>query len=200
MDSDFHAQHHDLIEDDEALEREQETLDTHDDLVTELSVQIKQIISSSSPSVTDSSRKTLSRKLIHIQKRIDSIISFISDASAADTDVCLLRQYEEKAADINRDLAKVRDDLHHLDIDDIYKLFEHQEQLEGQVFDCAVNIIKKLLSSVPAPSDASTLSPGSKGVKLPKLDVPKFDGEILNWRSFWEQQSMIVQTCLTLKN
>ena len=101
LDTDFHAQHHalvDLIEGDEALEREQETLDAHDDLVTELSVQIKQIISSSSPSVTDSARKTLSRKLIHIQKRIDSIISFISDASAADTDICLLRQYEEKAA------------------------------------------------------------------------------------------------------
>ena len=47
--------------------------------------------------------------------------------------------------------------------------------------------IKKLLSSVPTPSDASTLSPSSKGVRLPKLDVPKFDGEILNWRSFWEQ-------------
>ena len=64
LDTDFHAQHHalvDLIEGDEALEREQETLDAHDDLVTELSVQIKQIISSSSPSVTDSARKTLSR-------------------------------------------------------------------------------------------------------------------------------------------
>ena len=51
------------------------------------------------------------------------------------------------------------------------------------MFDCALNI-KKMLSSVPAPS---TLSPSSKGVKLPKLDVPKFDGEILNWTSFWEQ-------------
>ena len=36
LDSDFRAQH--LIEGDDALEREQETLDTHDNLVTELSV------------------------------------------------------------------------------------------------------------------------------------------------------------------
>ena len=27
----------------------------------------------------------------------------------------------------------------------------------------------------------------SRGVKLPKLKVPTFNGDILNWRSFWEQ-------------
>ena len=202
LDSDFRAQHHaliDLIEEDEALEREQEALDAHDDLVTDLSVRIKQIISSSSSSVTDSSRKILSRKLIHIQKCIDSIVSFIDDTSTTETDVCLLRQYEEKAADINRDLAKVRDNLHHLDIEDTDKLLEHQEQLEGQVFDCSVHI-KKLLSSVPALSDTSAHPPDSKGVKLPKLDVPKFDGEILYWRSFWEQFCISVHERTNLSN
>ena len=54
------------------------------------------------------------------------------------------------------------------------------------MFDCSVRI-KKLLASVSVPSDASAPSPDSKGVRLPKLDVPRFDGEILNWRSFWEQ-------------
>ena len=29
--------------------------------------------------------------------------------------------------------------------------------------------------------------PDSKGVRLPKLEVPTFDGNILNWRCFWEQ-------------
>ena len=24
-------------------------------------------------------------------------------------------------------------------------------------------------------------------IKLPKLSIPKFDGDILNWRAFWEQ-------------
>ena len=201
LDSDFHAQHHaliDLLEEDEALEREQETLDAHDDLVTDLSVRIKQIVSSSSSSVTDSSRKILSRKLIHIQKCIDSIVLFIDGTSTTKTDICLLRQYEEKAADINRDLAKVRDDLHHLDIEHTDKLLEHQGQLEGQVFDCSVRI-KKLLSSVPALSTSAS-PPDSKGVKLPKLDVPKFDGEILNWRSFWEQFCISVHERTSLSN
>ena len=29
--------------------------------------------------------------------------------------------------------------------------------------------------------------PQASGVKLPKIDVPTFDGNILNWTSFWEQ-------------
>ena len=31
-----------------------------------------------------------------------------------------------------------------------------------------------------------------KGVKLPKLDVPTFDGDIPNWRKFWEQFSVSI--------
>ena len=40
---------------------------------------------------------------------------------------------------------------------------------------------------MPGISKAHVASLERKGVKLPKLDVPKFDGSILNWRSFWEQ-------------
>lgn len=42
---------------------------------------------------------------------------------------------------------------------------------------------------VPCPSRSPNHSSpmGSKGVKLPKLDVPAFDDNILNWRTFWEQ-------------
>ncbi len=32
----------------------------------------------------------------------------------------------------------------------------------------------------------------SKGIRLPKLDVPVFDGNILNWRRFWEQFSVSI--------
>ena len=46
---------------------------------------------------------------------------------------------------------------------------------------------KKLLLSSGRTIKSPTLSSDEKGVKLPKLDVPTFDGNILNWRSFWEQ-------------
>ena len=201
LDSDFHTQHHaliDLIEEEEDLEHEQEALDAHDDLITNLSVQIKQIISSS-PSGTESTRKILSRKLTRVQKCIDSVVTFVDGVSATDIDVCLLRQYEEKMADIKHDLVKVRDDLHLLDIEDTDDLFQHQEKLEGQIFECSVRV-KKLLSIGSASHDSSAPCPETQGVKLPKLDVPKFDGEILNWRSFWEQFCISVHERTSLSN
>ena len=80
LDFDSRTHHHvliDLIKEEEALEHEQEALDAHDDLVTDLTVCIKQIISSS-PSGTDSTHKILSRKLTHFQKRIDSVVTFFN--------------------------------------------------------------------------------------------------------------------------
>ena len=38
------------------------------------------------------------------------------------------------------------------------------------------------------------------GVKLPKLDIPTFDGNILNWRSFWERFRVSMNDRTTLTN
>ena len=203
LDSEFRTHHHaliDLIDDEETLAKEQETLDAHDDLVAELSVRVKQVIAASSPSSNESTRRILSRKLLHLEKSLTSIASIISGtASAPPSDTCLLRQYEERASDINRDLVKTRDDLHQMELADDDKLFELQDSIECQVFDCSVTI-KKLLASVSGPSEASPPPSDGKGVKLPKLDVPTFDGNILHWRSFWEQFSISVHDRSHLSN
>ena len=75
---------------------------------------------------------------------------------------------------------KTRDDLHRMELDETDELFALQDTLESQVFDCSVGI-KELLSSVPDLSKASTPPFENKGVRLPKLDVSTFDGNILNW-------------------
>ena len=38
------------------------------------------------------------------------------------------------------------------------------------------------------------------GVKLPKLDVPTFDGNLIHWKQFWEQFSVSVHNQLNLSN
>ncbi len=73
-----------------------------------------------------------------------------------------------------------------MELDESDKLFGLQDMLESQVFDCSVKI-KKLLSPACTKSEKSSAPPEQKGVRLPKLDVPTFDGNLLNWRSFWEQ-------------
>ena len=120
-------------------------MDAHDDLVAELSVRIKQVIVSSSPSANESSRRIVSRKLTHLQRSLDSIDSVVKDTSVTTSDTCLLRQYEERVGDINRELSKTRDDLHRMELDEADELLERQDQLETQVFDCSVTIKKLIL-------------------------------------------------------
>ena len=114
VDSEFRTHHHavvDLIDDEETLAKEQKVLDTHDDLVSELSVRVKQVIAAASPSSNEFSRRIATRKLTHLQKSLASITSAISDPTSAPSDACLVKQYEERTNSLNKDLAKMRDEL-----------------------------------------------------------------------------------------
>ena len=187
LDTEFRSHHHaliGLIEDEESLAREQELLDSHDNLIADLTVRVKGVVSASSPSSTEPCRRIAFRTLTHVLKSLDLIHAIIDDDSTSD--VFLLRQYEERTIDIRKDLAKTRDDLHQMELEETDELYRLQDELESQVFDCSVKF-KNLLSSTDKPYEPSSSSPDTKGVKLPKLDVPTFDSNILHWRTFWEQ-------------
>ena len=89
----------------------------------------------------------------------------------------------EQLIDIKKELTDIRNSLWPFDLNEADTLCTSQATLEKMVFDCSLQI-KKLLHQL---TDASSLTYDGKGVKLPKLEVPTFDGNILNWRSFWEQ-------------
>jgi len=76
------------------------------------------------------------------------------------------------------------------------ELFTTYSKLDKLMFSCCLKI-KKLLKGTdtvsPPPSDF-------KGVKLPKVEVPSFDGNILNWTSFWEQFCVSVHNRPTLSD
>ena len=38
------------------------------------------------------------------------------------------------------------------------------------------------------------------GIKLPKIKVPTFDGNVMNWRSFWEQYDVFIHSKHQLSN
>lgn len=87
------------------------------------------------------------------------------------------------------ELGDIRNGLLTLDLEDSDDLSELQASVEQTIFDCSLQV-KKLLVSHAAPSSTH----GDKGVKLPKLDVPTFDGNLLNWRTFWEQFDVLHMT------
>ena len=60
---------------------------------------------------------------------------------------------------------------------------EDLARMDKAVFDCLLVIKKCLRSSVAFPATAG----GSAVTKLPKLELPTFHGDILQWKNFWEQ-------------
>ena len=189
LDADFRAHHHnivDLTDSEDSLAREQDVLDEHDDLVAELAVRIKQLITACSSSDT-TPHKIAARRLAHVRKTLSDVSTAVGALGEGSDDVHRLHQYQEQLIDLKGDLSETRSVLLTLELAESDGLASELASLEKQVFDSFVEIKKKLSSST-SPSTASSLpAPDSKGVKLPKLDVPTFDGNLLDWRCFWEQ-------------
>ena len=76
-------------------------------------------------------------------------------------------------------------DLLAMDLVDSDDLCVSQMTLENKMFNCELKI-KKLLVSTHSSVLNTTTSAAGKGMKLPKIDVPPFDGQVINWSSFWE--------------
>ena len=57
------------------------------------------------------------------------------------------------------------------------------------MFDCEL-ALKRLSSSHPTPAKSAPAD--GKGVRLPKLDAPTFDGRLVNWRPFWDQFNVAI--------
>ena len=114
---------------------------------------------------------------------VSGVESIISDS---EVDTCLLHQYEEQLSGIKTELTSVSDDILALDCDE-GALSEQDTKLNQAVFDVRLKIKRLLQGKVkPAPCSAEG------GVKLPRLDIPTFNGNIVNCRSFWEQLSVSV--------
>ena len=187
LDKDFKTYHYALVdlidaEDEATLKNEQETLDSHDDEMAVLAVRVQQLITACTSSSDANPRKIASRRLARLQKSLSSVSDAIKALPGESDDAFVLRQHEEQLADFKKELSDIRTSLLSIDLEDGDELSELQTSLDKALFDCSLLIKKSLrpLTHDLPPTD-------SKGVKLPKLDVPTFDGNILNWKSFWEQ-------------
>ncbi len=177
----------DLI-DEEALEGEQAILDENDDRISNPTIRVQRLVSST-PSTTSplSTRldpsQCLSKRLSHLDKELLIIVCAVeSIGPESEIDSCLLKQYEEQLSGLKTELTSISRDILSLAVDDD-SLSVEQGRLSPILFDTRLKI-KRLLQ------DKTKLSPFTSdktGVKLPKLTVPAFDGNILNWHSFWEQ-------------
>ena len=191
LDQEYKVHHYaiiDLLDEEEDLQREQETLDGHDDDVAQLSVRIQKLIDTSSSSNSDQ-HKVASKRLRHLEKGISSTRDAITVLRPDDSNVCLLHQHEERLAEFKKELCDIRRGLLSLDLDDTSELSMLQATVDKGIFDCSQEIRKLLQAQAPSSSTSE-----SNGVKLPKLNVPTFDGNILSWTTFWEQFNISVHS------
>ena len=174
--------------DEESIASEQNALDKHDGDVDILSIFIQRLLAATNPNSTSSSNehKSLSRNLALLDESLETIDVAVNSLSPETEDLALIQQYQEELSDIKGQLATYRDCLSHLELPEDDELRVRYSQLKTLHFNCC-HKIKKIINSQGSSSSTLSTSTDAKGLKIPKLEAPTFDGDILNWTHFWEQ-------------
>ena len=191
LDDEFRKHHYTIVEllEDEAVDEEQATLDDHDERITDLVERLQQLIiipepevDSPTSAITDAS-KPLQVQLGRIEKRIGMVNETMTSLiRGPKIDQCLLRQLEEEILSLRAELTETGRAITLLETGG-KELLEFEAALNKNLFDLGLRI-KRLLSDAASEKETSKVH---SGVKLPKIEVPTFDGNILNWGHFWEQ-------------
>ena len=111
----------------------------------------------------------------------------IGDLKDDGTDIHLIYLYQEHLADLKRELSELRNEILAITADASDPLLSNTQKQEDNIFEMSVKVKKLLfLSSAPPSSESVAATPptaasGSRSVRLPKIDVPTFDGELLHW-------------------
>ena len=177
----------DLIDEEEILIAEQATLDEHDDLVASLTVRIMTLADSasrSSSTTTISERDLLMRRCDRLETRLTETDTALSSLTREDT--CRLEQHHEQLLDFKKEMSEINNKLLCLTLEGSDTLPDRVTGLEKKLFDCSL-CHKELSRSSTTPTPTATGHSDPKGVKLPKLDVPVFNGNIIHWTRLWEQ-------------
>ena len=121
-------------------------------------------------------------------------LSMVGDNLSTPSENNKIRQIEQEIADIKLELRSVSSDLATLNLPEDAELFETEEQTWSEIYVHSLSA-KRMLANLSTTPTVST-----PGVKLPKIDTPRFDGNVLNWRSFWEQFNVAIHGRKTLSN
>ena len=189
----IHFQVIDLIDakEERALDKEQDYLDLIDDDVTSFLFRLQRLaITKSDPPDPSIGRKTMmSRKLARLEKSLSATEEALHNMDDK-TEAPLIESYREQLIDFKKELAAIFEELLAIGLDDKDELFAQHTALEKLQFGCSHKARQLIGSRKLGPTTTPAVE--EKGVKLPKLDVPSFDGDVLNWRQFWEQFSVSV--------
>ena len=199
LDSEFQTHHIalvELLEGEEDLVKEQKILDQHDNEISDVAESIDYILSDFDTNLRlaselDAKRGLVHRKLLQLQKDLDLTTTAVNrlDVSSGKDKPFLLEQHKEDLATRKRELGNVSQVLI------LLNLPEHDEELllvQSSIKDMLFNTPVKIRTVLH--QEAEHDHHHGKGVRLPKIDVPRFDGDLLNWKTFWEQYDVSIHS------
>ena len=136
------------------------------------------------PSSSDATRP-ISHELAHIKRCLEDTEEGLSSLDGTRIEASLLEQHQEKMSDMKKELYTLYDEIIALNFSDDHEVVINHASMEALLFNCACHVKKLLNAHSPHTRYSATDSENSS--KVPKLNVPTFDGEVLHWRQFWEQ-------------
>ena len=192
MNGDFKTHHFDVIaaideKDDDAHAAEQAVIDKYDEEVDALTVQLQTLLTVlTSPDVSE--EQLLLRRLRHIKETLDSTTEAIDGLPSDSDDPALIQAYEEELSSLKEQITLCYNDLcGHYELGEKDELLDLYSEIKKIQFDCC-HKVKKMLHP------RNTAATEAKALKVPKLEAPTFDGNILNWTHFWEQFSISIDS------
>ena len=191
LDADFKKHHYTVIdaitdEEEDGMAREQEILDKHDDDVADLSFRMEKL--AAAPAARSGERSVAARRLSQLQARLTPLHTAITNLTTDASDLHLVYLYQEQLSDFKKELSGIRSEVLALIEDESEELNGTITRQDKEIFDVSLDIKKLLYNPDHAPDP---IPPGPitepRGVRLPKIDVPTFNGDLLQWQTFWEQ-------------
>ena len=209
LDSEFKRQHLAVVDSipedaqlDDNLAKEQDELDEHDLAVDGLSLRLEKLIQDSSKS-SASGQGIASRRLTNLYERLTHTSALIGKLKGAPEEFDTLEQCQEQVAEYKAELSDIRcyvlSECTPIESDTLMKSLV--VDIDKWLFDISLNIRNKTVKPpMSAAKSASTTSIEAKMIKLPKLDVLTFNGNILQWLTFWEQFSVAIHDRVDITN
>ena len=100
-----------------------------------------------------------------------------------------MEQYDKQQNGFKLELYDISWTILSLD-GDVFDLADHKAKISKAIFDVCLKVRRLLHTPVQVVH--------REGIKLPKIDVPTFDGDIMNWRRFWEQYGVSIHSTTNL--
>ena len=198
--NDFKAYHFaiiDQIENDDEAAVEQKALDDHDLKVMSLIDRLAELLKKGKSSATEqvapqptasyTTPPPLDTRLMdrQLESMEESVGELKRAVNASGEETYALTTYLDKTKSLEGELRVLKEKI--LSLDDYEDRKDRASHIERDFLQLRLDISRKLTPMKKEPVPDTIGTPMMAGVNLPRIEVPKFDGNILNWRPFWEQ-------------